>query len=152
MSLGVGGFGLKDKHPEDLDETGVTLAMALYLRSNHWTIKSLNNPRAQAPLRLFRLGRKRASGSIVPDIIAQKGSEVMLVESKPRFSMRDYEKYSKFGHEFIEHAVKRVLSLSPSAEIRIRLAHAVNRASTRAIIPEDLEVYVVKPDGVIRYR
>jgi hypothetical protein len=101
-------------------EENITDAVADHLRPE-WRILGVHHPGASGGVRLrpeagWRLGDLQ---DIIPDVLATRGSLVLLVESKPRYSPEDQQKLRSVvsSGAYVEHA--RTLAGLPAAVIPV---------------------------------
>lgn len=90
-------------------EEYVTYKTAEYLSDNKWEIISCNPPGSHGGLCL--LDKDRSKGGIVPDIIAKKGNNIIIIEAKPFFNSgvaRDIDKLETINYNHILNLAQRL--------------------------------------------
>lgn len=76
-------------------EENVTINIIKWLQKNDWDIISYDFPQSGTGILLHpnkTLPNTKNKGSIIPDIIAQKGNKAVIFENKDRFVLADFNK------------------------------------------------------------
>ena len=78
-------------------EIEVTRRVKEYLTDNLWTMIAVHYPGSQAGMYVHDSNRKGkgSKGSVVIDIVAERDTDFLLIESKSRFEMFDVDKLVK---------------------------------------------------------
>jgi hypothetical protein len=81
-----------------LTEAEVTIGILEWLKSNNWEILAYDFPQSGTGLVLHpdkRVGSTKNKNSIIPDIIAAKGSIGTFFENKDRYFANDFDKVNQ---------------------------------------------------------
>jgi hypothetical protein len=130
----------------EVAEETITDAVAGLLRQCGWEVIATHHPGAQGGFRISVPGGKGA-GDIIPDVVAVRGNEVLVVESKPRFVRADLRKMTALRDD--ECRCRNLLAQVglgdyPAAAVRVGLAMA---GVGPADIPTDVVVFTHTGEG-----
>lgn len=127
-----------------------------FLLRQGYTIKSFSPPGSHGGISL-RNGY-RGKGAITPDIIAQKGDTIFLVEAKATFDPGDVEKLGKITEDHIRD-LKRKLNLSDEwfkmwpTHLHKAICIGTNKKEIDALpIPDDLFVFAYIDEEMMVYK
>lgn len=138
------------------EEGFITYAGRDFLLRQGYTIKSFSPPGSHGGIGL-RNGY-RGKGAIIPDIIAQKGNNVFLVEAKAGFDPGDVEKLGNITEDHIKD-LKQKLNLSDEwfkmwpAYLHKAICIGTNEKEINTLlIPNDLFVLAYINDEIVVYK
>jgi len=130
-----------------MDETTVTECVARYLASRKWTIHSVHHPGAQGGVRLRPTSAtgSRSKETLIPDIVASKQGVFLLVESKPRFDVRDVRKVQRAAQPAYVAGLAAALELAVHPSL-VLPAVAFSGLPPAAVAP-GVVLFIVSPAG-----
>ena len=126
-----------------MDEDTITKSIASFLAEQQWIIVSLNSPFSGRSVWIKPDGGKRGKGALIPDVIATRHGELMVVESSAPYRTSDERKLFRYLERPYLTAICTMFESSAVSSIRLAVGLPV----------QDLHrVGVVRPYGVRRGR
>lgn len=135
-----------------MDETTVTECVARYLASHRWAIHSVHCPGAQGGVRLRPVSGQvsRSRETIVPDIVASKRNTFLIVESKPRFDLRDARKAQRATQPGYVATLVKVLELRAPPKLVLPAVAFSGRPPASVVLPAGLVLFMVGKGGRVQ--
>ena len=79
-----------------MDEDKVTKSIASFLSCAGWNIISINSPFAGRSIWIKPVGGKRGKGVLIPDVLATRQGELIIVESSAPYKVSDEKKLIRY--------------------------------------------------------
>ncbi len=92
----------------EVAEEEITRTLADRLEERGWELSSVHYPGTQGGPRFRRVvPGQRAPDAIVPDIVALRGTDLLVVESKPAYSVADVRKLARLASDAYHDDIRR---------------------------------------------
>lgn len=124
-------------------EQEVTLTVAKYLDLKGWEILSLNNPFSGKAIWIKPKGGFRGKGTLIPDIIAKKNNNYIVVESYEKLKIKDIPKLTKYSSLEYFESFKEIFNKN---NINLIKALAYPEPIVKYKYPKDFILFGVKKD------
>lgn len=79
-----------------MDEDKVTKAIAAFLSRRGWTVHSINAPFSGRSIWIMPTDGKRGKGALIPDVLATKDGELIVVECSAPYKVSDESKLQRY--------------------------------------------------------
>lgn len=140
-----------------MDEERVTEAIEEHLEAEGWTMFAVDYPTSGSGLRLHPNDREEGTkhaGSIVPDVVAYRGTTVLVAESKPYFDPADARKLGAIARGKYSESLRRRVYATDIGTVRTALAFpAENRDAVVSDLLDGVDsLLLVEADGQVTER
>jgi hypothetical protein len=129
-----------------LEEEEVTRKLYDFLRAKGWEMLSYGVPRGMKARIIHDIDSSfRSKDSIIPDIIAKKENVLLVIESKPEFSLEDITKLKNMTDGHLKY-MKQIFGLSNMENLVVQKAVGFNRFKLNQDlhqVPNDFIIFLV---------
>lgn len=124
-----------------MDEATITESIASFLVRKHWIIISINAPFSGRSVWIKPNGGRRGKGALIPDVIAWRGEELMIVESSAPYKISDER---KLLHFLDPRYVASICTMFESRSVSsLRLSVGLPAADSHRVVSSDVAVLVL---------
>lgn len=137
-----------------MDEEQVTEAVEEHLTAAGWTMFAVDYPTSGSGLRLHPDDRDpgtKHAGSVVPDIVAYRDQQLIVVESKPYFDRADAKKLADIAAGAYSESLERRVYATTVETVTTALAFPkTDRASVDPSVLDAVDsLFLVGADGSV---
>lgn len=125
-----------------MKEEDVTLAVKTYLENNNRKILWLNNPFSWKWIWIKPIWWFRWKWTLIPDIIAKKWNDYLIVEAYDKLKIKDIYKLEKYSKIEYINSIKQIFNENWKILIKKSLAYPYPIKNFN--YPKDLIIFLVK--------
>ena len=137
-----------------MDEDKVTKAIAAFLSRSGWAVHSINAPFSGRSIWIMPTDGKRGKGALIPDVLATKNGELIVVECSAPYKVSDESKLLRYLGPGYVNALRTMFESEGLAAMRLGVGLPLadeQRVTSRGLmvfaVTQSLEV-TVRGDGV----
>lgn len=138
-----------------MEEEEVTRKLYDYLRAKGWEMLSYGVPKGMKARTIHDIDSGfRARDSIIPDIIARKENVLLVIESKPQFSLEDITKLKNMTDGHLKY-MKQIFGLSKMENLVVQKAVGFNRFKLHQDlqqVPNDFIIFLINGPIIVYVR